>query len=80
LPVVMLMHAGLSASTVIFARPGLSDAQSLASVFTWAALLWIAAGAVVLADRRQPASKMLQLEGTPGRNSLKKRIEHYGNS
>jgi CAAX protease family protein len=53
LPVVMLMHASLSASAVIFARPGLSDAQSLVNVLTWAALLWVAASAVVIADRRQ---------------------------
>jgi membrane protease YdiL (CAAX protease family) len=55
LPVAMLMHAGLSASAVILAGSGLSDAQSLASVLTRAALLWAAAGAVVLADRRRRA-------------------------
>jgi membrane protease YdiL (CAAX protease family) len=56
LPVAMLMHASLSASTVILARPGLSDAQSLASVLAWAALLWAVAGAVVLTDRRRRGS------------------------
>jgi membrane protease YdiL (CAAX protease family) len=55
LPVAMLMHASLSASTLILARPGLSDAQSLANVLTWAAVLWVAAGVVVLTNRRQPA-------------------------
>jgi membrane protease YdiL (CAAX protease family) len=56
LPVAMLMHASLSASTVILARPGLSDAQSLVNVLSWAALLWVPAGAVVLADRHRSGS------------------------
>jgi hypothetical protein len=64
LPVVMLMHASLSASTLILAHPDLSDAQSLASVLTWAALLWILAGAVVIANRRQRAR--LSLSGQYG--------------
>ena len=54
LPVVMLMHASLSASTLILARPGLSDAQSLTNVLTWAAVLWVAAGVVILTNRRHP--------------------------
>ena len=31
----------------------LADAQSLVNVLTWAALLWVTAGVVVLADHRQ---------------------------
>lgn len=52
LPVVMLMHASLSASTVILARPGLSDAQSILSILAWGALLWTIAGVVLVASRR----------------------------
>ena len=59
LPVVILMHASLSASRLILAQQGLSDAQSLTNLLTWAALLWVAAGVAVLADRRQPAERSL---------------------
>ena len=56
LPVVMLMHASLSASTLILAAPRLSDGRSLASVLVWAAVLWVLAGVVMLISRRQPQS------------------------
>jgi len=62
LPVVMLMHASLSAGALIFVRPGLSDAQTLVSVLTWAALLWVAAGVVLIANRRHPARRALPLQ------------------
>jgi hypothetical protein len=61
LSVVMLMHTSLSASTLIFVRPGLSDAQTLASVLTWAALLWVPAGVVLIANRRHRAPRSLPL-------------------
>jgi membrane protease YdiL (CAAX protease family) len=53
LPVVILMHASLSASTVVLARPGLSDAQSILSILTWGVMLWALAGVVLVANRRQ---------------------------
>jgi CAAX protease family protein len=62
LPVVMLMHASLSASRAILATQGLDDAQSFASLLVWAAVLWVAAGAVVLADRRRPARQALPVQ------------------
>jgi membrane protease YdiL (CAAX protease family) len=61
LPVVMLMHASLSASTLIFAHPGLSDAQTLVSVLTWAVLLWVVAGVVLIANRRHRAVPSLNV-------------------
>jgi membrane protease YdiL (CAAX protease family) len=60
LPVVMLMHASLSASSAILARGGLSDAQSLASVLVWAALLWIIAGVVILTESPSPGGRVLE--------------------
>jgi deazaflavin-dependent oxidoreductase (nitroreductase family) len=65
LPVVMLMHASLSASTLILARPNLSDAQSLANLLTWAAVLWVVAGTVVMANRRQVRSPARPRPGSP---------------
>jgi hypothetical protein len=58
--VVMLMHASLSASTLIFAHPGLSDAQELVGVLTWAALLWVVAGVVLIATERHRAQPSLK--------------------
>jgi membrane protease YdiL (CAAX protease family) len=69
LPVAMLMHASLSASTLILAHPALSDAQSLASVLTWAAVLWAIAGGVALTDRRRDALETEHRSASlPGRN------------
>ena len=54
LPVVMVMHASLSASTAILGHPALSGMQSPDECSRVAALLWLAAGVVVIANRRRP--------------------------
>jgi hypothetical protein len=76
----MLMHASLSASAVIFARPGLSDAQSLVNVLTWAALLWVAASAVVIADRRQrdPLGREVLAHDSARRAAARMRAQRTG--
>jgi membrane protease YdiL (CAAX protease family) len=46
----VLMHASLTATTMILAQPVLSDGQSLTSVLVWAGALWAVVAALAAAD------------------------------
>lgn len=49
LPVVMLMHTSVSATSIIFAPLALSDVQALTSILLSAAIYWLLVAAIVLA-------------------------------
>jgi membrane protease YdiL (CAAX protease family) len=59
----VLMHASLTATTMILATPVLSDVQSLASLLVWAGALCVIAAAVVAATGGQFARQPLRTRG-----------------
>jgi membrane protease YdiL (CAAX protease family) len=63
LPVVMLMHASLSASMVILSPMALSGWPFLVYCVVWSAAMWVVAGTVAAVDRRWIARPGKSLTG-----------------
>jgi membrane protease YdiL (CAAX protease family) len=58
--ITMLMHASLSATSIILPPPAMTDLQTVTTILTSAAIWWLLVAAVAVANRRRPSGGAAQ--------------------